>query len=327
MATLKDVAKEAGLTTHTVSRVLNNRGYISDNARKKVDEAVKKLNYHPNEMARLLRMKRSNMIGVIVPDIHHPYFAEIISNLESQAYEMGYRIMLCNSQNEYEKEEEYIRMCISYKVAGLILFSGLSALEVFDGVDVPVITIERFLDNGTAAIECDNKQGGVLAAEELISCGCKNLLYVGNMNTISMPADLRREGFRAVCQARNVQFREFSTEDIQFSELEYSETLENAFREYPEADGIFADSDVIAAQALQVCRKLNISVPEQMKVIGFDDVYIASLTTPQLTTIHQPIREMAEIALKMMQDSLAGKLVARKTVLPVYVVKRESTGQ
>lgn len=325
MATLKDVAKEAGLTTSTVSRVLNNRGYISNNTRKKVNEAIKKLNYRPNEAARSLRMKSTNTIGLIVPHVSHPYFAEMISNLEAFAYENGYKILLCNSQCIHEKEEEYIRMCVSHKVAGIVLCSGSAALEVFDGIDIPVITIERFLDNGTASVECDNRQGGVIAAEKLISCGCKQLLHIGKIGTLSMPADMRTEGFRDVCDKKKIPFVELMTEEGQFCSMEYSEMLENTLNKYPKTDGVFTNSDVIAAQILQVCRKLNISVPEKMKIIGFDDVNIATLTTPQLTTIHQPVKEMSKLAIEMLHDAVMGKLLVRRTVLPVTLIERETT--
>ena len=106
---------------------------------------------------------------------------------------------------------------------------------------------------------------------------------------------------------------------------EYDELLDSVLRKYPKTDGMFLSSDVMAAQALQVCRKLHISVPDQMKIIGFDDVNIASLTTPQLTTIHQPIKEMAEITLNLLQDSASGKLVAKRTILPVCLIERETT--
>lgn len=325
MATLKDVAKETGLTTSTVSRVLNNRGYISKNTRQKVDDAVKKLNYHPNEAARSLRMKSTNTIGLIVPHVSHPYFAKMISCLEAFAYENGYKTLLCNSQCMHEKEEEYIRMCISYKVAGIILCSGFSALEVFDGIDIPIITMERFLDNGTASVECDNRQGGVLAAEKLIVCGCRHLLHVGRIGTLSMPADMRTEGFKDVCDKKKVPFIELITEDTLYCNMEYSELLESTLSAHPEIDGVFANSDVIAAQTLQVCRKLNISVPEKVKIIGFDDVNIATLTTPQLTTIHQPVKEMSKMAVNMLHDAVAGKLLVRRTVLPVNLIERETT--
>lgn len=325
MATLKDVAKEAGLTVGTVSRVLNNRGYISENAREKVDEAMKKLNYHPNEVARSLSKSSSNTIGVIVPHIQHPYFTEMISNLENQAYKQGYKMLLCNSRSIQEKEREYIDICTGNKVAGIILCSGTVPVEVFDGIGIPVVTIERFLDNGTAAVECDNKQGGILAAEKLISCGCRHLLHVGNVGGVFMPADMRTEGFREVCAREKIPFEEILTEEIQYNSLTYGDMIEEALRKYPETDGLFVNSDVIAAQTLQVCRKLHISVPDQLKVIGFDDVSLSTLTTPQLTTVHQPIKEMAEIAVNLLHDCASGKLVPKRTVLPVRLVERETT--
>ena len=325
MATLKDVAKEAGLTVGTVSRVLNNRGYISDKARAKVDAAMKKLNYQPNEVARSLSKTRRNTIGLIVPHIRHPYFMEIISRLEYEAYQKGYRILLCNSRNVQEKEREYIDICTRNKVAGIILCSGTVPVEVFDKIGIPVVTIERFLDNGMAAVECDNRQGGVLAAEKLIACGCRHLLHVGNIGGVFMPADMRTEGFREVCEREHVPFEELLTEEIQYDSMMYGDMIEKALLKYPKTDGLFVNSDVIAAQTLQTCRKLHISVPEQLKVIGFDDVFLAALTTPQLTTIHQPIKEMAEIVMNLMHDSVSGKVVPKRTVLPVRLVERETT--
>lgn len=325
MATLKDVAREAGLTVGTVSRVLNNRGYISSSARQKVDEAMRKLNYRPNEMARSLHSKSTNTIGLIVPHIRHPYFAEMISSLENQAYEKGYKILLCNSQSIQEKEREYIDICTSNRVAGLILCSGTVDTEMFCGIDIPVITVERFLDNGTACVECDNRQGGALAAEKLIACGCRNLLHIGNIGTVPMPADMRTEGFREICETRNISFTELSMQEAQYNSMKYDEMLESILLKYPKTDGMFVNSDIMAAQALQVCRKLHISVPDQMKIIGFDDVSIASLTTPQLSTIHQPVKEMAEIAVNLLHDAVSGKLVPKRTILPVYLVERETT--
>ncbi len=324
MATLKDVARESGLTVGTVSRVLNNRGYISDKAREKVDAAMKKLNYRPNEVARSLSKSSTNTIGVIVPHIRHPYFTEMISNLENQAYKKGYKILLCNSRSIQEKEREYIEICTSNKVAGIILCSGTVPVEVFDEIGIPVVTIERFLDNGTAAVECDNRQGGALAAERLIACGCRHLLHVGNIGGQFMPADMRTEGFREVCERENVPFVELLTEEIQYNSMKYGELIEDALQKYPETDGLFANSDVIAAQTLQTCRKLQIAVPERLKVIGFDDVFLATLTTPQLTTVHQPIKEMAEIAINLLHDSASGKLVPKRTVLPVCLTARET---
>ena len=324
MATLKDVARESGLTVGTVSRVLNNRGYISDKAREKVDRAMKKLNYRPNEVARSLSRSTSSTIGVIVPHIRHPYFAEMISSLEYQAYQKGYKILLCNSGNTAEKEREYIEMCTGNKVAGIILCSGTAPAGDFGQTGTPVVTIERFLDNGTAAVECDNRQGGILAAEKLISCGCRQMLYIGNPGGVFVSAGMRREGFREVCEREHVPFQEQLTEEIPYDSMLYEDMLEEALRKFPETDGMFVNSDIIAAQTLQVCRKLHIDVPKRVKIIGFGDVFLSALTTPRLTTIHQPVREMAEIALNLLRDSVSGRLVAKRTILPVSLVERET---
>ena len=322
MATIKDVAREAGLTVTTVSRVLNNRGYISDNARRKVAEAMEKLNYQPNEVARSLHKKSSKTIGVIVPHIRHPYFAEMISNLENAAYKEGYRILLCNTQSKEEKAKAYIEICTGNRVAGIILFSGQVAVETFMGLDIPVITMERLLDSGTAAVECDNRTGGALAAEKLIAGGCKNVILIGSTDTkVELPADQRSIGFREVCDRRGVFYVELDPEETAYNELTYGNMMEKALREYPKTDGVFASSDVIAAQTLQVCNRLGISVPGQMKIVGFD-VMLAQLTTPQLTTIHQPIKEMAQTAVRLLVDAASGRMVPKQTVLPVQLIER-----
>ena len=325
MATLKDVAREAGLTVTTVSRVLNNRGYISDNARRRVAEAMRKLNYRPNELARSLQNKSSNTIGVIVPHIRHPYFAEMISNLENEAHKKGYKMLLCNSQGRDEKMLEYVEMCYSNRVAGLVLFSGTVDASAFEKLDIPIITVERYVDTATASVECDNIQGGALAAKKLITSGCKHLLHIGSFTDTPMSADSRVVGFRQMCAEYGIPFIEIMTEVVQFDTLNYREMLEKTLKEHPDIDGLFANSDVIAAQTLQICRNMGIDVPEQIKVIGFDDSMIAVATAPQLTTIHQPIKEMAAIALELLDKAVAGQLVAKRTVLPVYLVEREST--
>lgn len=323
MATIKDVAREAGLTVTTVSRVLNNRGYISDNARRKVAEAMEKLNYQPNEVARSLHKKSTKTIGVIVPHIRHPYFAEMISNLENAAYKEGYRILLCNTQSKEEKAKAYIEICTGNRVAGIILFSGQVAVDTFMGLDIPVITMERLLDSGTAAVECDNRTGGALAAEKLIACGCKNVILIGSTDTkVELPADQRSIGFREVCDRHGVFYVELDPEESAYNELTYGDMMEKALREYPKTDGVFASSDVIAAQTLQVCNRLGISVPEQMKIVGFDDVTLAQLTTPQLTTIHQPVKEMAQTAVRLLVDAANGRMVPKQTILPVQLIER-----
>jgi len=325
MATIKDVALEAGLTVTTVSRVLNNRGYISENARQKVYDAMKKLNYQPNEMARSLR-KKSNIIGLIVPHIKHPYFAEMISNLEHEAYKNGYRILLCNTQDKEEREQEYVDICKSNRVAGIIIFSGGLSVDAFSGLEIPVITMERSIQSATSSVECDNKAGGELAARKLIECGCRKLLHIGsNAGGESLPADNRARGFIEVCDREGIEHIEITPDIADYSSMDYTKLAEQIFVDYPDVDGIFASSDLIAARIIQTCDRIGKKIPEDLKIIGFDDVLIAQVTSPELTTIHQPIKEMASMAIKMIQNCENGEIVPKQIVLDVKLVERGTT--
>lgn len=325
MATIKDVAREAGLTVGTVSRVLNNRGYISEATREKVYQIMKELNYQPNEVARSLSKSKTNTIGVIVPHIVHPYFAKLISNLEKAASDRGFKMLLCNSREERERELEYLEMLKSNRVAGLILCSATVKTESLESLEIPVITIERNVGTGTASVECDNYQGGVLAAKHLIACGCKHLINFGGVDKTEMPADSREVGFLEMCGQYGVVGVASKSHENQYIAMEYHEHIEKIIKENPETDGIFASSDLIAAQVLQVCAKLGLKVPEQVKVVGFDDVNVAALTTPPITTIHQPVKEMAEMSVDLIMRSNKGEMIPTRTVLPVTLVKRGTT--
>ncbi|MDO5573061.1 MAG: LacI family DNA-binding transcriptional regulator [bacterium] len=325
MATLKDVAKESGLTVTTVSRVLNNRGYISEETRNKVYEAMKTLNYQPNEVARSLSKKKTNMIGLIVPHIKHPYFAELISCIESAANKNHYRILLFNTKEKNEKELHFMEMCKSNRVAGIILCSGTVAMEEFQGINVPLITLERNLDSGKASVECDNLQGGRTAAEHLIQSGCRHLIHISGVRGTDMPADAREQGFVAACEENGVRHFEYKTDAMQYNAGDYHDFITDILTKDPKVDGIFASSDLIAAQVIQVCAKLHRKIPQEIKLVGFDDVMISSLTTPQITTIHQPIQEMAEAAVSMLIQAGEGKEVPSKTTLPISLIVRETT--
>lgn len=325
MATLKDVARESGLTVGTVSRVLNNRGYISEQTREKVYEVMKQLNYQPNEMARSLSKQKSNTIGLIVPHIVHPYFAKLISNIELAAYNHKYKVLIFNSKGKDEREDEYIEMCKSNRVAGIILCSGTLRTEKFRNMGFPLITIERFLDEGTAGIECDNYQGGFLATEHLLSKGCKHLLHIGGVNEIPMPGDNRKQAFDDLCEKKGIDYAAVDPGKIYYDDMNYYPLIRQALDQYPETDGIFASSDLIAAQCIQVCKERGLDVPNDVKIVGFDDVNVAALTTPGITTVRQPVKEMAEAAVDMTVRAVEGKMVPARSVFPVSLVVREST--
>lgn len=326
MATLKDVAKKAGLTVSTVSRILNNRGYISDDARKRVYDAIKELDYHPNEVARALQNKRSKIIALIVPHVKHPYFSSVISEIEAQAFMKGYRLLIFNSRGREEKEKEILDICKENRVAGIILCSGTVNVRLFEDIGVPLITYERYIDGSTASVECDNINGGELAARHLIGLGCRKIIMInGKSSTVSMPADLRWVGFTRICKAEGISYIEIAAEPEDFNSMDYLEKIRNSFSDHPDVDGVFASSDVIASQVIQICREIGKKIPEDIKLVGFDNTKIASLTTPQITTIHQPVDDMAKLAVGLLTDSIEGMTVPERSILPVSLIVRGST--
>lgn len=325
MATIVDVAKLAGVTPTTVSRVINNRGYISEKTRNKVNEAMDQLGYQPNEIARSLTKQKSNTIGVIVPHIYHPYFAKLISNLENEAAKNGYKIILCNSKEKAEKEKQYLDMCKSNRVAGIILCSGNVESNKINTGNIPEVLLEKNFEEGKLGIQCDNYQGGKLATEHLIDCGCKRLLHFSGVIDEDMPADNREKAFIDICNEKNVEYFIRKYDINTYNEMNYYEYIKDTLNEIKNIDGIFASSDLIAAQVIQVCNELNIRIPSDVKLVGFDDVEIAKLTTPTITTIHQPIKEMAKLAIELIDSKYKNIEVNEQTILPIELVVRNST--
>lgn len=325
MATIVDVAKLAGVTPTTVSRVINNRGYISEKTKKRVHEAMDELGYQPNEIARSLTKQKSNTIGVIVPHISHPYFAKLISNLENEAAKKDYKIILCNSKEKAEKEKQYLDMCKSNRVAGIIICSGNVESNKINTGGIPVVLLEKNFEEGKLGIQCDNYQGGKLATEHLIECGCKKILHLSGVIDEEMPADNREKAFIDVCSKNEIEYFIKKYDIDTYNQMNYYDYIKAALNEIEGVDGIFASSDLIAAQVIQVCNEIKIRIPEDIKLVGFDDVDISQLTTPRITTVHQPIKEMARLSIELIDAKYNNIEVNEKTILPIKLIIREST--
>ncbi len=323
--TLKDVAKEAGLAVETVSRVLNNRGYISEKTRKKVYEAMDKIGYKPNIIARTLSKGRSDAISVIMPHMVHPYFSQMLSEIEQYAAEKQFQVFVNNSTGDIQKETNVLELCENSLVAGVLIFSQQVKPETLKKFNLPIITIERFIEGGTGCVLCDNYKGGKLAADELIDKGCKNLLMLGSVWQRKMPADVREDGFMDICRKRGVNAKVLTSNPEEYKDMEYHESIIKALTDFPDTDGVFCSSDLIAAQVIQVATKMGKKIPEDLKIIGFDDTELSKLTTPPITTIHQPIREMARLALDLIFDTLDNKKINERNVLDVHLVQRGTT--
>ncbi|WP_291632857.1 LacI family DNA-binding transcriptional regulator [Clostridium sp.] len=323
MATIKDVARESGVTVTTVSRVLNNRGYISDATRKKVNEAIEALHYQPNELARSLFRKKSNFIGLIVPNVAHPFFAELTRFIEYYAYKEEYKVLICNSYQDTIKEREYVEMLKRNQVDGIIM--GSHTLETSDYLvpTLPIVAIDRNFSQGIPYVTSDNYNGGVLATNLLIDKGCKKIVHISGPLELNTPANNRYKAFMDIVKKRNVEYV------IVEAKLDIFESYEKLayklFAEEPDIDGVFASSDMIAASILHVANEIGKEIPKDLKIIGYDDINIARMIIPPLTTIKQPIEKMAELAVSLLINQIKHNEVKLENVLPISLVERKTT--
>lgn len=325
MPTIKDVAERAGVSVTTVSRVLNNRGYISEATRKKVYKAMEELDYQPNEVARSLFRKKSNIIGLIVPTVAHPFFGELTSYLETYAYSRGYKVLICNSQLDASKEQEYIWMLRRNQVDGIIMASHTLDVEEYKKLNLPVVAFDRFISSEIPYVTSDNYQGGKLAVELLLRRGCKKIAHMCGSLNLDMLANQRHRAFMDVAEEKKIPYFTVETGINVFEVNKYEELLTDLLVQHPDIDGLFLNSDIMAIAAMKVCSKLGKRVPHDMKIIGYDDVSIASLVSPQITSIRQPIAKMSELSVKLIEDLVNDKSVSVENCLPIELIERGTT--
>lgn len=325
VATIKDVAEKAGVSVTTVSRVLNNRGYLSENLKRKVYEAMKELNYQPNELARSLFRKKSNIIGLIIPDISHPFFGEIARYVEYYAYKKKYKILLCNSQLNKKKEKEYINMLKASQVDGIIMGSHTMDIKEYTTIRLPLVTLDRQLSETIPYVSSDHYKGGALATKLLIKKGCRKIAHISGNLRLNLLAKMSYDTFADLMKKHGIAHVVVETDLNGFNYKEYEQIVAELFRAHPDVDGVFASSDVIAAQVLKECRRLGKKVPDDVKVVGFDGIQLGEFIAPGLTTIQQPIREIAKSAVDLIVEQINGNAVPRENILPVKLLEKETT--
>lgn len=315
----------AGVSVATVSRVFNNRGYLSAEVREKVGKAMKELNYQPNDLARSLHQQHSNILGLIVPSVSHPFFGEVTRRLEYYAYENGYKLMICNSLQNREKERDYIEMLKRSQVDGIVMGSHLLDTADYEDLELPLISLDRKLGDTIPYICCDNYQSGELATRHLISLGCKKLVHISGSLEVKMLSNRRTDAFFAVCREMGISGRTYELPDSAVTDFEEEAFLQQVLHENPDCDGVFATSDVTAAVTMALAQKMGKRVPQDLKLVGFDDILVASVTSPKLTTIQQPIDAICRYCVEYLMRMMKQEAVPSQTILPVTLVVRGST--
>lgn len=324
MATIREVAQLAGVSPATVSRVMNGTAKVDEEKRKRVEAAIRETGFIPNKLARALFKNSSGLIGLIVPNIDNPFFNEIAKAIEEEAYNKGLHIVLCSSGNNTQKEADNIQMLEQMKADGIILITnGNHTGRMIEKCSLPVIVVDRHItDCGEIAhIEADHYQGGKLAAEFLVKCGCRSIVCLRGPQEFTS-GRLRYQGYCDVCRENGIPERYVDTKYSFESGIKAAyEMLER----FPETDGIVAANDMVAISSYKVLRSKGIRVPEDIQIVGFDDIRFSSLVSPAVTTIHQPITEMGKRAVEIIFRYAEGSEYSEKNVFDVYLVERETT--
>lgn len=322
--TIKDVACKSGVSVGTVSRVLNKRGYISQKTYQKVYQAMEELHYQPNQIARNLFSQRTYTIGLLLPDVSHPYFSELTREVELLLYESGYKVFLCNTKENANREQEYIRMLQQNKVDGIIVATHILDHKEYENINLPIVGCDMNLGNNIPSVHYDHKLGGRLAAEKLISNGCKNILQISGYAVVSSPSLERHMVFSQVCSDHHVNCVTHELASNEFSRGSYTHIINTLLDTYPEIDGFFS-TDIIAAYALRCFYIRGISVPEQVKVVGYDGIELARLLTPPLTYIRQPMKELSRVLVDTLLRKINGEEIPEEIILPGITLVEGST--
>lgn len=317
-ATMLDIAKAAGVSKATVSRIINKKdANISEETRNKVLSIAKELNYIPNNIARSLTTKKSETIGIVVPDITNPFFSEMARAIEDSANTLGYNVIFCNSDNETEKEQKYIELLISRLADGVIFIAGgnsRESIEMLKHNGIPFVLVDRYIDGyrDCYGVYCDSKDGIKSGFEHLYSIGKRNIVFVTGPKELEISIQ-RMEGYReAVIKHGN--FDDKYIFDGDFTIEGGIKVTEDILKSGIKFDAIMYSSDVMAYGGMKVLLRNGFKIPEDVSIVGFDNIQISQFIEPELTTIAQPIYDMGKEACRLLIDVINGVNVEKRQI-------------
>jgi LacI family transcriptional regulator, sucrose operon repressor len=313
---LEDVAKRANLSKTTVSRVLNKRGYLSQKTIDKVYQAMEELDYHPNVVARQLYKNKTDLIGILLPTVANPFFGELTAALEDRLYQQGFKVIIGNSMNNPQKEADYLQQLLIKQVDGLIVGSHNQGIQQYHHAGLPVVSIDRIMNQDIPVIASDNYRGGQLATERLIAQGVRKIIHTNGPHDLATPAQRRRLAYEDSMKEHNLQPITYEL-DFNISTVDKDKVFQRIFVEHPDVEAIFASNDTDAVQIIQLAQASGRQVPRDLLVIGYDGTQLVRELVPQLTTIIQPIAQIAQTAVEVLQQRLAKQTTQKEYLLPV----------
>lgn len=316
--TMLDIAKMAGVSKATVSMVLSKRDQsISDETRNKVLSLAKEMNYIPNSLARSLSTKKTGTIGIILPDITNPFFSSIARAIEDEASLLGYNVIFCNTDNETNKEEKYIKLLISKLVDGVIFIAGgesENSVKMLKYNNIPFVLVDRYIDTheeeyGVYAL---NKDGVLKGIEYLYNEGSRKIAFVEGPKTLEISRQ-RLDGYK-YSMSKYGLYDESLVFSGDFTIDGGIKATENILQNTTDLDAIFYSNDAMALGGIKVLLKRGFKIPQDIRVLGFDNIELSEIFEPELTTISQPIYEMGKQSCKLLIDVIDAADIENKQI-------------
>ncbi len=331
MATILDIARLTGISKSTVSRVLSGRGYVKEETRKRVEKAMKELNYTPNYIARGMRTNKTSAIGFFVPDYSNPFYSELFKGIEQVTRKAGYMNLLCHTDEDAKAELYYIGELLKRQIDGIIFCTynqspeGLKYLSKLAKTTPIVFMDPVYGDQSFSSVVSDGFSGSRHAVKHLSDKRCKKIGYIKGPRHHAVTGE-RYRGYREGLKDSNLDFDEELVFEGDFSlnsgkmAVDYFLSLDHI------PDGIIAATDLMAIGALHRLNRSGVKVPEEVKIVGFDNIPLSELIDPSLTTVAQPIRDLginaAELLLKKIDNPAAPD---QQILMQCFLIERETT--
>lgn len=307
MTSLSDVAKLAGVSKSTVSRVLNNKGYLSIETREKVYAAVKALNYRTDIAALSKLSGHFSTIGLLVPDVCYPHFSALASCIEMELSKRGYRMLLCNTKNSAALGIDTLECFKRGAIDGLILCNREVSDEELEALKRPIVSVDRYANPKISTVSSDHPSSGAMAAKRFIEGGCTHVLQTVGTGALGSPWNERHTAFERVLKDAGIECYTHFRDVLKISDIEFNrKAIREQFELHPEINGYFGN-DISCMVAIEIAKSMGKKIPDDFQVISCDGSYITEVFSPKITTIRQPIEKIAAWAVdtvcKLIDDS------------------------
>lgn len=313
--TMHQIAREAGVSLGTVSHVINEKIAVSEPLRRRVLDAIASLGYKPNEVSRALRMRKSSIIGVIIPDITNPFFPGVVRGIEDVAYKGSYRLVLCNTDNDARKESSYMGQLMSFLPAGIIIIPSTGSTISSQASGPPIVFVDRRTEGWKGdCVLVANRQGAYRAAQHLIEMGHTRVAVISGPSSLTNA----RERLKGFCEAFEDAGIGIQPEYIQEARFDRESGLTAALRLLklmPRPTAIFATNDLMGMGALLAIRELQLKCPNDVSLVSFDGLDVTELTDPPLTTVYQPGYQLGFTAARLLLERIRGSAEEPKEIV------------